>query len=66
MFLHCISSKEIEKYINKLPSKDSLGYDNISNTLLKKLNMLFWSHWLIFLICPLQAENFLKVWNYLK
>ena len=37
MFLHYISSKEIEKYINKLPSIDSSGYDNISNTLLKKI-----------------------------
>ena len=33
MFLHYISPKEIEKYINKLPTKDSSGYDNISNTL---------------------------------
>ena len=37
MYLHYISSKEIEKYINKLPSKDSSGYDNISNNLLKKI-----------------------------
>ena len=37
MYLHYISSKEIEKHINKLPSKDSSGYDNISNNLLKKI-----------------------------
>ena len=37
MLLHYISPNEIEKYINKLTTKDSSGYDNISNTLLKKI-----------------------------
>ena len=37
MYLHYISPKKIEKYINKLPSKDSSGYDNINNNLLKKI-----------------------------
>lgn len=34
MYIHNITSSKIIKYINKLPSKNSSGYDNISNILL--------------------------------
>ena len=37
LYLHQITPSEIKKYINKLPSKDSSGYDNISNKLLKQI-----------------------------
>ena len=37
LFLRPTSEQEIEKIIEKLPNKNSSGYDNISNILLKKL-----------------------------
>ena len=37
LFLKPITIEEIHKYINKLPSKNSSGYDQISNILLKRL-----------------------------
>ena len=37
LFLRPTSEQEIEKIIKKLPNKNSSGYDNISNILLKKL-----------------------------
>ena len=37
LYLHHITPPEIKKYINKLPSKNSSGYDNISNKLLKQI-----------------------------
>ena len=37
LFLEGITTTEISKHINKLPSKDSSGYDMISNNLLKKI-----------------------------
>ena len=37
LYLHQITSSEIKKYINKLPAKNSSGYDNISNKLLKQI-----------------------------
>ena len=37
LFLRPTSEQEIDKIIEKLPNKNSSGYDNISNILLKKL-----------------------------
>ena len=37
LYLHQITPSEIKKYINKLPAKNSSGYDNISNKLLKQI-----------------------------
>ena len=37
LFLHNITSDEIKKHIENLPSKNSSGYDNISNKLLKSI-----------------------------
>ena len=37
LFLKPITKEEIQKYINKLPSKNSSGYDQISNILIKRL-----------------------------
>ena len=36
MYFHPITNTEIKNFIKKLPSKNSSGYDNISNSLLKK------------------------------
>ena len=60
MFLHYISPNEIEKYINKLPTKDSSGYDNISNTLFKKIKYAVLEP-LTHIFNLLQVENFLKI-----
>ena len=37
LFLSAITTNEIHKHIDKLPSKNSSGYDNISNILLKRI-----------------------------
>ena len=37
LFLHDITSNEIKRHIENLPSKNSSGYDNISNKLLKSI-----------------------------
>ena len=37
MYLDPITPTEIKQLINKLPAKDSSGYDNISNNLLKHI-----------------------------
>ena len=37
IYLNHITPMEIIKYINKLPAKDSSGYDNISNNFLKQV-----------------------------
>ena len=37
LYLHQITPSEIKRYIDKLPSKNSSGYDNISNKLLKQI-----------------------------
>lgn len=37
MYIHNITSSAIIKYINKLPSKNSSGYNNNSNILLKQI-----------------------------
>ena len=37
LFLEGISTTEISKHIDKLPSKNSSGYDMISNILLKRI-----------------------------
>ena len=37
LFIHSITSDEIKRHINNLPSKNSSGYDNISNKLLKSI-----------------------------
>ena len=39
LFLRPTSEQEINKIIEKLPNKNSSGYDNISNILLKKLKL---------------------------
>ena len=39
LFLSAITISEIHKHINKLPSKNSSGYDMISNILLKRIKM---------------------------
>ena len=37
LFLYDITSSEIKKHIDRLPAKNNLGYDNISNKLLKNI-----------------------------
>ena len=37
LYLYHITPNEIKKYIDKLPAKNSSGYDNISNKLLKQI-----------------------------
>ena len=45
LFLYDITSSEIKKHIDRLPAKNSSGYDNISNKLLKNIKYS--------IICPL-------------
>ena len=37
MYLNCITPSEIKIYREKLPAKNSSGYDNISNNFLKQV-----------------------------
>ena len=39
MYLHCVTPSKICKFIDKLPSKDSSGYYNISNNFLKRIEL---------------------------
>ena len=39
LFMSAITTKEIQKHIDKLPAKNSSGYDNISNILLKRIKL---------------------------